>query len=358
MVLKGNLWSGLARALDVAHGLDRLVGQGELAAPVKDVPAEIIGITLPNVVDEVASVGVLKGHEFARDHHFQCLGLADEAGQASGATGSCKHTEVDFWKTDLPGVFAGDADVGGHGNLQATTNGVSVDGANDKFSGLLEPRQGFVGVKAKVVLETGADAVEHLDGGARREKRGTVAGQDDAGDAVVEASADDGLVNVSHHAVRVGVGRAVVGAFKGCASRIGREFNHGNSVLGHAVVDESVWHGFKFQSVEVAHALSQRDWHYEEIAEISCASPSALLVKDTWPPPRRTASQRALTSRAASLCSHVSRPLAGRNGSRNGRVGPSIRLSMNGEVSANTIRLNKLGRNNFPIHRNPSPLLD
>ena len=33
-----------------------------------------------------------------------------------------------------------------------------------------------------------------------------------------------------------------------------------------------------------------------------------------------------------------------------------MRLSMNGDVTLNTIRLNKLGRNNFPIHRSPSPL--
>ena len=156
VVLKGNFRSGLTGTLDVANGLDGLVGQGELAAPVENVPAEIIGVALPDVVDEVAGVGVLEGHQFAGDHHFEGLGLPDEAGQASGATGSCEHAEVDLGKTDLSGVLAGDADVGRHGDFKSTTNGVSVDGTDDEFGGLLEARQGLVGRKGqKLYLKPG-----------------------------------------------------------------------------------------------------------------------------------------------------------------------------------------------------------
>ena len=278
MGISGPVWQ---ERLMLPTALTALLGKRELAAPVEDVSAEVVGVAFPDVVDEVAGVGVLEGHQFAGDHHLEGLGLADEAGQASGTTGTGKHTEVDFGQADLAGVLASDADVGGHGDFKSTADGVAVDGTHDEFGRLLEAREGFVGVKAEVVLEAGADAVEHLDGGACREEGGTVAGQDDAGDAVVKTSTDDGFVDVSHHAVGVGVGRAVVGALKGGTGRVGGEFNDGDAVVGHTVVDKSVWHGFKFQSIEVAHALSHRGWYYEEIAEISCASPSALLVKET-----------------------------------------------------------------------------
>ena len=209
------------------------------------------------------------------------MAFPDETGQTSGATGSGQHAEVDLGKTNFAGILAGDADVGRHGDFESTTDGVAVDGTDDELGGLLEPRQGLVGVKAEVVLEARTDAVEHLDGGTSREERGPVSGQDDAGHAVVKTSTDDGFVDVPHHTVRVGVGRAVVGTLKRCTGRIGGQLNDGDAVLGHAVVDESVWHRFQFQSVEVAHALCHWDWHYEEIAEISCASPSALLVNET-----------------------------------------------------------------------------
>ena len=83
---------------------------------------------------------------------------------------------------------------------------MTVDGADDELGRLLKAREGLVGVKAKVVLEPGAHAVQHLDGGACGEKGRPVARQNNAGDAVVKASTNDGFVDVSHHAVCVSVG--------------------------------------------------------------------------------------------------------------------------------------------------------
>ena len=79
-------------------------------------------------------MSVLKGHQFASDHHFEGLGLADEAGQTSGTTGTGEHTEVDFGQADLAGVLASDANVCGHGNLKTATNSVAVDGTDHEFA--------------------------------------------------------------------------------------------------------------------------------------------------------------------------------------------------------------------------------
>ena len=97
VVFEWNLWSSLARTLDVSNSLDGLVRKCELATPVENISAEVLCGSFPDVVDEVASVCVLEGHQFPSNHHFEGLCLADQAGQTSGSTGSCKHTEVDFW---------------------------------------------------------------------------------------------------------------------------------------------------------------------------------------------------------------------------------------------------------------------
>ena len=253
MVLEGDLGAGLAGALDVAHGLGGLVGQGELSAdPVEHHLAEFGRVAFPNLVDQGVVLGVLKGHEFAGHHHLEGLGLADEAGQASGAAGPGEHTEVDLGQADLAAVLAGDADVRGHGDFETAADSVAVDGRDDDLRRLLEARQGFVGVKAEVVLEAGRDAVEHLDGRAGGEKLLTGTGDDDGRDLVVEAGSDDGLVEITEHAVRVGVHRGRV-ALKRLAAGIGGKFDDGNAVVGGAVIHEVVGHRFEGQAVEVGH---------------------------------------------------------------------------------------------------------
>ena len=211
-------------------------------------------------------MSILKGHEFTSNHHFKGLGLANEASETSGPAGSCQHTEVDFRKTNLARVLSCDADVSSHGDFKAATDGVTVDGTDDEFRRLFQSGEGFVGVKAEIVLETGCDAVEHLNGSTCREEGSPVAGQNDARHVIIKSSSNDGFVNVSHHGVCVCVGRAVVWALEGGSSRVRCQFNHGNAVLSNAVVDKSVGHGFKFQSIEVAHVFPHPKVCYEESA--------------------------------------------------------------------------------------------
>ena len=52
--------------------------------------------------------------------------LADEAGEALRAAGAGEHAEGDLGEADLAGALQGDADVGGHGDLEPAADGVAV----------------------------------------------------------------------------------------------------------------------------------------------------------------------------------------------------------------------------------------
>ena len=165
------------------------------------------------MVDEVTSVSVLEGHELASDHHFECLCLPNQTGQASGPTGTCENTKVDFRKSDLAGVLSCDSDVSRHCDFESATNCVAVDCADNEFGSLLQSRKSFVCVKAEVVLEARSHAVEHLNRSTCGEEGRTVSSEHNAGHIVIETSLDNCCINVAHHSVGVGVWGAVVCAF-------------------------------------------------------------------------------------------------------------------------------------------------
>ena len=82
--------------------------------------------------------------------------------------------------------------------------------AMTSFGRVLEAEQRLVGVQAEEVLEAGRDGVQHPDVGAGREEPVALAAQDDDVHVVVEAGLQDGLVELPHHRVGVGVRRRVV----------------------------------------------------------------------------------------------------------------------------------------------------
>src|SRR5205823_1007351 len=121
-----------------------------------------------------------------------------------------EHAEGDFGETDFAGAFEGDADVGGHGDLQSAANGVSVQRGDDKLRRLLEAQQRLVRVQAEEVFESGGYLGQHLDVRAGGEELVACAAEHDHVHFVVHARAEDALIQFAVHFVGVGVcGRIV-----------------------------------------------------------------------------------------------------------------------------------------------------
>ena len=136
-----------------------------------------------------------------------------------------KHAEVDFGQADLARVFAGDPEVGRHGDLQPSANAMAVDRGDHELRRVLQPQQCFVCVQAEVILERRIDRGQHLDVRASGEKLVAHAGEHDHVHIVIHARPEDGLVELAVHFVGVGVRRRIV------------HLDHGHAGVG-AIVDE------------------------------------------------------------------------------------------------------------------------
>ena len=71
-------------------------------------------------------------------------GLAHHAGQALGPARSGQHAEGDLRQADGAAALARDAQVAGHGELEAAADGVAAQGRDDELGGLLQGREGLV----------------------------------------------------------------------------------------------------------------------------------------------------------------------------------------------------------------------
>src|ERR1019366_2617871 len=111
----GNLPPGLHGPLDASHSLRGLVWRRELACIFHDVFHE--AIALENVVHNAEILCFFERERIAGDHKFDGFAFPDQARQALRSAGAGKHAEVDLGQADLAGVFAGDAEVGSHGDL-------------------------------------------------------------------------------------------------------------------------------------------------------------------------------------------------------------------------------------------------
>ena len=153
---------------------------------------------------------LFEADRLAGRHHFDRARLADEAREALRSAGAGQHAERDFGKADLAGVFARDAHVGGHRDLQAAADAVAVERGDHELRRLLQPRERFVGVQAEHVLELRRHRVEHADVRAGREELLALAGEHDHFDVGVEARVENRFVELAHHFVRVRIRRRIV----------------------------------------------------------------------------------------------------------------------------------------------------
>ena len=87
---------------------------------------------------------------------------------------------------------------------------MAVQRRDDELGRVLEAQERLVGVQAEEVLEPRRDGVQHPDVRAGGEEAVSLAAQDDHVHFVIEAGLQDGVVQLAHHRVRVGVGRRVV----------------------------------------------------------------------------------------------------------------------------------------------------
>ena len=136
-----------------------------------------------------------------------------------------RYAEVDLGQADFAGVFARDADIGGHCDLKPAAYAVAIDGGNHQFRRVLETQQGFIRMEAEVILERRVDARQHFDVCTRGEELIAYACEHDYIDVVIHAGFEDGFVELAVHLVGIGVGGRIV------------HFDDSNAAIG-AVVDE------------------------------------------------------------------------------------------------------------------------
>ncbi len=129
---------------------------GRTAGVLHDVFHE--AVALEDVVDDAELLRFFERKRVAGDHQFDGLALAHQARQALRAAGAGQHAEVHFRQADLARIFARDAQVGSHGDLEASADAVAVDGGDHQLRRVLQPQQHFVGMQAEVILECRIDA--------------------------------------------------------------------------------------------------------------------------------------------------------------------------------------------------------
>src|SRR5579862_9131258 len=120
-----NLPACLHGALDAAHSLSGFVGRAELARILHDVLYE--AVALVDVVDDAEFLGLFKGKRIASDHQLNRPALAHQTREALRPSGSRQNAQIHFGQADFPGVFARDADVSGHRDLETAANAMTVE---------------------------------------------------------------------------------------------------------------------------------------------------------------------------------------------------------------------------------------
>src|SRR6266568_179596 len=126
--LHRDLPAGLHCALDPSHGFRGFVGRAELARVLHDVFHE--AFALVNVVDDPEFERLFERKSVSRDHQLDGFALAHKPRQTLGSTRTGKDAQVHLGQADFAGIFAGDAEVGRHGDFQPAPNAVSVDRRN------------------------------------------------------------------------------------------------------------------------------------------------------------------------------------------------------------------------------------
>jgi hypothetical protein len=121
-----------------------------------------------------------------------------------------EHAEVDLGQSELAGALLGDQDVRGHGDLEAAADRVPLESGDDQLGRLLQAVQRLVGVQAEVVLEVRVGRLQHVDVGAGAEELVAFALQNDHVHVLVEPGLENAVVELTHHLVRIGIGRRVV----------------------------------------------------------------------------------------------------------------------------------------------------
>ncbi|MCY1393695.1 hypothetical protein D9M71_85980 [compost metagenome] len=119
---------------------------------------------------------------FAGEHHLHGQGLADRAQQALGAAGAGHDPEVDLRLAEA-GVFAGDEDVGVHGQFAAAAQAEAIDGGDQR---LAEAGDALPVGQARVIEDADQVALGHfLDIGAGGEGLAAAGDDHDAGFGVL-----------------------------------------------------------------------------------------------------------------------------------------------------------------------------
>jgi hypothetical protein len=152
-------------------------------------------------------VGAVVVEALAGGHELDRGGARQQARHALGAAGAGQHAQGDLGQAALARAPARDAQVRGQRDLQTTAHAVATQRADEQLGRVLHAQQRLVGVQAEVVLELRLGALEHRDVGAGAEELLALAGDDHDFDLLVEARAQDRLVQVAHHLQRVAVGR-------------------------------------------------------------------------------------------------------------------------------------------------------
>src|SRR5581483_7230896 len=180
-----NLPARLHGALDAAYGLCSLVGWAELAGVLHDVLHE--AVALVDVVDHAEFQSLFERKSITGDHQLDGFTLPHQPRQSLRAASPGKDAEIHFGQADLSRIFARDAKVSGHGDLETSTNAVAVDRGDHQLWRVFEPQERLVRVQAKVVLERRIDGRQHLDIRARREELVAIACQHHHVDVVIHA---------------------------------------------------------------------------------------------------------------------------------------------------------------------------
>ena len=166
-------------------------------------------VALENVIDDAEFVRLFERECIAGDHKFDGLTLAHQPRESLGSPGSRQNPEVHLRQPDLPRIFARNADIGGHRNLQSSAHAVPINGSDHQLGRVLQTQQHFVGVQTKVILECRIDAGKHLDVRPGREEFIPSAGEEYDVRLIVHARFQDGIIHLAIHLIGIGIGGGI-----------------------------------------------------------------------------------------------------------------------------------------------------
>ena len=155
-----------------------------------------------DTANQSAAFGLGGIHHPPGQDHVHGLGLADEAGQALGASGSGRDAQIDLGLAEL-GIVSGDDEVAHHGQLAATAQRKARDRRND---GLAAAGHGLPIAGDKVfAIDLGIGFGGHLLNVGPGGKGLVRAGNDDTADASVRFGHSQGRCQVVHQLIVKGV---------------------------------------------------------------------------------------------------------------------------------------------------------